>query len=84
MVSETRWRVGRVVHIYNSGYGLTHFDHHGRRTRPRSQPLCFTSDPTEKDTLFPHIAHCFIASTYAQSCQRYHTTTTLEICIRIY
>jgi hypothetical protein len=33
-VSESRWRVGRVVHIYNPAYSLTHLDHHGRTTPP--------------------------------------------------
>ena len=33
-VSELRWRVGRVVHIYNSAGSLDRLDHYGRQTTP--------------------------------------------------
>src|SRR5260221_12389398 len=41
MVSESRWRIDRVVHIYNSTYSLDHLDLHGQRTTPALQPLVY-------------------------------------------
>ena len=65
MVSESRWHVGRVVHIYNSAYSFIHLDHHGRTTSP-STP--FGSPPIQQKkkriTLVPRMARCFVASTH--------------------
>ena len=41
MVSESRWRIDQVVHIYNSTYSLNHLDFHGQRTTPALQPLVY-------------------------------------------
>jgi len=65
VVSESRWRVVRVVHIYNPAYSLNHLDHHGRRTTPALQ--AFGLPPIQKKnklTPVSRIAHCFVASTH--------------------
>lgn len=63
VMSGSRWRVVRVVHIYNPAYSLmvasTTVD--GRRHQPHS--LWFTSTP-KKLHIVPRIAHCFVASTH--------------------
>jgi hypothetical protein len=80
MVSESRWRVDRVVHIYNSAHSLNRLDHHGRRTTRPLQPLIYLR--SKKKVHFVPSHRTLFCCTHPRHTHR--TTTTLEICIRIY
>ena len=87
VVYESRWPVGRVVYIYNLACSLSHLDHHGRG--PTLALQAFGLPPIQKKNLHlaltSHTVLLQAPTSRRHSAQPHHTTTTtLEICIRIY
>ena len=70
-VSECRWRVGWVAHVYNSAGSLDRLGHYGRRTTP-----AFGLPPIQKSVRLSLASHTvLLRAPTSHSCQPHRTAT---------